>query len=106
MKTPVTIAPEALDFTRLIRSGETVYQASHFHDWRGRMSAQGVRRDKAALSSGCKPPGDSLQPEAIGAVMEVTKWLKPSISVSRIGDSASVQAATRVHAEQASHDEA
>ena len=26
--------------------------------------------------------------------MEVTKWLKPSISVSRIGDSASVQAAT------------
>jgi hypothetical protein len=26
------------------------------------------------------PPSDSLQPEAIGAVMEVTKWLKPSIS--------------------------
>ena len=48
------------------------------------------------------PPGDSLQLEAIGAVMEVTKWLKPSISVSRIGDSASVQAATRVNAEQAS----
>ena len=33
--------------------------------------------------------------------MEVTKWLKPSISV-RIGDSASVQAATRVNAEQVS----
>ena len=33
--------------------------------------------------------------------MEVTKWLKPSISSSRIGDSASVQAATRVNAEQA-----
>ena len=32
--------------------------------------------------------------------MEVTKWLKPSISVSRIGDSASVQAVTRVNAEQ------
>ena len=48
------------------------------------------------------PPGEPLQPEAIGAVMEVTKWLKPSISVSRIGDSASVQAATRVNAEQAS----
>lgn len=32
----------------------------------------------------------------IRAVMEVTKWLKPSISVSRIGDSASVQATTRV----------
>ncbi len=52
-------------------------------------SALGVRRAKAALSSGCKPhPANSLQPEAIGAVMEVTKWLKPSISVSRIGDSA------------------
>jgi hypothetical protein len=34
--------------------------------------------------------------------MEVTKWLKPSMSVSRIGDSASVQAATQVNAEQAS----
>jgi hypothetical protein len=33
--------------------------------------------------------------------MEATKWLKPSISVSRIGDSASVQAATQVNAEQA-----
>jgi hypothetical protein len=33
--------------------------------------------------------------------MEVTKWLKPSISVSRIGDSASVQAATRANVEQA-----
>src|SRR5258708_27652886 len=34
--------------------------------------------------------------------MVVTKWLKPSISVSQIGDSASVQAATRVNAEQSS----
>src|SRR5882672_2398159 len=50
---------------------------------------------------GESPTRQSLQPEAIGAVMEVTKWLKPSISVSRIGDSASVQAATRVNAEQA-----
>src|SRR6478609_470051 len=67
------------------------------------MTGKGVRRDKAALSSGCKPhPANSLPPEAIGAVMEVTKWLKPSISVSRIGDSASGQAATRVNAEQAS----
>ena len=67
------------------------------------MTEKGVRRDKAALSSGCKAhPANSLPPEAIGAVMEVTKWLKPSISVSRIGDSASGQAATRVNAEQAS----
>jgi osmotically-inducible protein OsmY len=34
---------------------------------------------------GVSPTRQSLQPEAIGAVMEVTKWLKPSISVSRIG---------------------
>jgi NADP-dependent 3-hydroxy acid dehydrogenase YdfG len=32
--------------------------------------------------------------------MDGTKWLKPSVSVSRIGDSASVQAVTRVNAEQ------
>ena len=51
---------------------------------------------------GASPTRQPLQPEAIGAVMEVTKWLKPSISVSRIGGSASVQAATRVNAEQAS----
>jgi hypothetical protein len=25
------------------------------------------------------PPGQPLQPEATGAVMEVTKWLKPSV---------------------------
>src|ERR1700716_2019762 len=34
--------------------------------------------------------------------MEATKWLKPLVSGSRIGDRASVQAATRVNAEQAS----
>jgi hypothetical protein len=34
---------------------------------------------------GASPTRQPLQPEAIGAVMEVTKWLKPSISVSRIG---------------------
>src|ERR1700704_4135865 len=51
---------------------------------------------------GANPIRQPLQPEAIGAVMEVTKWLKPSISVSRIGDSASAQAATRVNAEQSS----
>ena len=46
-----------------------------------RTTGIGVRREKAALSSGCKAhPAISLQPEAIGAVMEVTKWLKPSNS--------------------------
>jgi hypothetical protein len=51
-------------------------------------SVLGVRRAKAALSSGASPTRQPLQPEAIEAAMEVTKWLKPSISVSRIGDSA------------------
>jgi hypothetical protein len=41
---------------------------------------------------GASPTRQSLQPEAIGAVMEVTKWLKPWISVSQIGGSASVRA--------------
>jgi hypothetical protein len=66
------------------------------------VSVFGVRRGKAALSMGARPTRQPLQPEAIGAVMEATKWLKPSISVSRIGDSASVQAAMRMNAEQAS----
>src|SRR5215469_17367148 len=70
------------------------------------MTAKGVRRAKAALFQWVQgPPGDSLQPEATGAGMEETTCLKPSASGSRIGDRASVQAATRVHAEQASHDE-
>src|SRR4051794_37371291 len=43
------------------------------------------------------PPGNSLQPEAAGAVMEATKWLKPSECGLRIGSRASVQAATRVN---------
>jgi hypothetical protein len=59
-----------------------------------------VRRRRFPV--GARPTRQPLQPEATGAVMEVTKWLKPSESVSRIGDSASVQAVTRVNAEQAS----
>ena len=50
---------------------------------------------------GANPTQRSLQPEATGAVREVMKWLKLSNSVSQIGDSASVQAATRVNSEQA-----
>src|SRR6202043_1865880 len=51
---------------------------------------------------GASPTRQTLQQEATGAAMEVTKWLKPSESASRIGDGASVQAVTRVNAEQAS----
>ena len=44
------------------------------------MSFSGVRRAKAAFLSGCKShPAILFQPEAIGAVMEVTKWLKPQM---------------------------
>src|SRR5882724_3344927 len=67
------------------------------------MTAAGVRRDKAALSGGCKPhPAIRSSRKQPGAGMEETKCLKPSDSGSRIGDRASVQAATRVNAEQAS----
>ena len=34
---------------------------------------------------GANPIRQPLQPEAIGAVMEVTKWLKPSIAQSATG---------------------
>jgi hypothetical protein len=45
------------------------------------MTAYGVRREKAALSSGCEAhPAKLLQPEATGAGMEATKCLKPSDS--------------------------
>src|SRR5882672_10986865 len=84
----------------------------HFTVQRGHFGPEAQRMLKCQLLAcavqrrrfpvGASPTRQPLQPEAIGAVMEVTKWLKPSISVSRIGDSASVQAATRVNAEQAS----
>jgi hypothetical protein len=49
------------------------------------------------------PPGNwSLQPEAVGAAVEVTKLSKPSMTKGRLGDLASKQAVTRVNAEQAS----
>jgi hypothetical protein len=43
------------------------------------------------------PPGEVLPPEATGAAVEATKRLKPSVKrVTKYGDSASVQAVTRV----------
>jgi len=63
-----------------------------------------VRREKAMLFQWVKgPPGEVLPPEATGAAVEVTKPLKPSVKrVTKYGGSASVQAVTRVNAEQAS----
>ena len=52
---------------------------------------------------GARPTRRPLQPEAAGADMEATKCLKPSGNGHEFGDRASVQAATRVNAEQASH---
>lgn len=49
------------------------------------------------------PPGSwSLQPVAIGAAVEATKPSEPLIQRVALGDSASMQAETRVNAEQAS----
>jgi hypothetical protein len=69
-----------------------------------RKTTPGVRREKAALFPvGASPTRQPLQPEATGAIVEVTKRLKPSVKrVTKYGDSASVQAVTRVNAEQAS----
>ena len=52
--------------------------------------------------SGCKPHPANAPAGSNRSSHGGNKWLKPSISVSRIGDSASVQAVTRVNAEQAS----
>jgi hypothetical protein len=63
-----------------------------------------VRRERRLVHSGCKshPGTGSFRPVAIGAAVEVTKLLKPPVEEGRKGDSASVQAVTRVNAEQAS----
>jgi hypothetical protein len=67
------------------------------------MSALGVRREKAALSSGCKPhpvtaPAGSNRSSHGGN--EVAEAFGERVTI--YGDSASVQAVTRVNAEQAS----
>src|SRR5437660_10922559 len=67
-----------------------------------RCPLRGCAVERRRFPVGVSPTRQPLQPEATGAVMEVTKWLKPLVSVSRIGDSARVQAVTRVNAEQAS----
>ena len=67
-------------------------------------TALGVRREKAMLFQWAKgPPGEVLPPDATGAAVEVTKPLKPSVKrATKYGGSASVQAVTRVNAEQTS----
>jgi len=67
-------------------------------------SESDVRREKALILSGGKsrPGTGSLHPVAIGAVVEVTKPLKPLMKRVAIGDPARMQAVTKVNAEQAS----
>src|SRR3954471_17367272 len=56
-----------------------------------------------AFPVGASPTRQPAPAGSTGATMEVTKWLKPSVKrVTKYGDSASVQAVTRVNAEQAS----
>ena len=58
-------------------------------DWvRGKLQVQPCPQCPCAVERrrfpvGANPTRQPLQPEATGAVMEVTKWLKPSDSVSR-----------------------
>ena len=87
----------------LARPSRALWGHSSRSACRRRMAAICVRREKAALSSGCKPhPTNAPNRKQLGAVMEVTKWLKPSVTRSHIGDGASVRTATRLNAEQAS----
>ena len=46
---------------------------------RSQTAAIRVRRERRRFSRGARPTRRTLQPEATGAVMEVTKWLKPSV---------------------------
>jgi hypothetical protein len=63
------------------------------------MSALASKADTSAPFQMAK----ELQPEATGATVEVTKRLKPPVKrAAKYGGSASVQAVTRVNAEQAS----
>jgi hypothetical protein len=63
---------------------------------------KGVRREKAALSSGCKPHPATAPAGSNRSSHGGNEVAEAFGSVSRIGDSASVQAVTRVNAEQAS----
>jgi hypothetical protein len=54
--------------------------AGFSRNWGGFLACAVERR---RFPVGGSPTRQPLQPEATGAVMEATKWLKPSVSVSR-----------------------
>jgi hypothetical protein len=66
------------------------------------MSAKRVRPDKRRFPVGASLTRQPLQPEATGAVMEVTKWLKPSVQLVTYKVTAQVSGRKRVTAEQSS----
>jgi len=88
---------------RVLRASPETFGGANVRFELNGTSALGVRREKAALSNGCESHPAIAAAGSNGAVMEVTKWLKPSVKrVTNYGDSASVQAVTRVNAEQTS----
>src|SRR5580658_3889704 len=92
----ITVPPCSPGFPRLNHRGNLDYREMV-------MSGIGVRREKAALSSGCKshpataPAGSNRSSYGGNEVAEAF-----GMRVTIYGDSASVQAVTRVNAEQAS----
>ena len=73
----LTVPPIA---ARHRRRGDRISTRSLLHCI-SRLVACAVKRRRFPV--GARPTRQPLQPEATGAVMEVTKWLKPSDSVSR-----------------------
>src|SRR5271166_738563 len=51
--------------------------------WSGECLLRVCAVERRRFPVGVSPTRQPLQPEATGAVMEVTKWLKPLVSVSR-----------------------
>ncbi len=76
------------------QTGPLIVARCDFWAWRralGRCPLWVCAVQRRCFPVGANPTRQTLQPEATGAAMEVTKWLKPSDSASRIGDGASVR---------------
>ena len=67
----------ALDEPTVLRAAAPGWKQRHGGN--DQTFALGMRRERRRFSSGCKAHPATAQPEATGAVMEVTKWLKPSV---------------------------
>ena len=73
--------PAFATFVKRQASALVVAPSQLFDSNRDQLLACAVKRRRFPV--GASPTRQPLQPEATGAVMEVTKWLKPSDSVSR-----------------------